>query len=138
VADAEAEFKKIADERDRTVARLKALQTPAQRERNRLNNKRKTGVDLTEQEKKDFDNTTTVIESTRKAIQVVNLITIQAMDDSDLLKQIKSDLNKISGDLKKTMKKLDHIVKIAQTAAQVTSALVKIVERLTALLAKAA
>ena len=138
MADAEAEFKKIADERDRTVARLKALQTPAQRERNRLNNKRKTGVDLTEQEKKDFDNTTTVIESTRKAIQVVNLITIQAMDDSDLLKQIKSDLNKISGDLKKTMKKLDHIVKIAQTAAQVTSALVKIVERLTALLAKAA
>lgn len=138
MADAEAEFKKIADERDRTVARLKALQTPAQRERNRLNNKRKTGVDLTQQEETDFANTTTVIESTRKAIQVVNLITIKAMDDSDLLKQIKGDLNKISGDLKKTTKKLDHIAKIAQTAAQVTSAFVKIVERLTALLAAGA
>ena len=138
MADAEAEFKKIANERDRTVARLKALQTPAQRERNRLNNKRKTGVDLSEQEKKDFANTQTVINLTKKAIQVVNLITIKAMNDSDLMQQIKDDLDKVSDDLKKTTKKLDHIVKIAQTAAQVTSAFVKIVERLTALLANAA
>lgn len=138
MTDAIAEFQSIVKERNEAFARLSALEKPALKEVNRLINKRNAGHALSAQEQKDLASARSTLESVQHGIWIVGQISLQAMNDSALLRDIKNSLNGISRDLKGTTRKLDHIAKVASTAAQVTAAFVKLAERLGALLAGAA
>jgi division protein CdvB (Snf7/Vps24/ESCRT-III family) len=60
---------------------------------------------------------------------IIGQISLQAMNDSALLRDISNSLNGISSDLKKAKKKLDKIAKIADITAKVTAALVELAEK---------
>lgn len=118
VADRNAALNRLADD----------IEAPALLEFNRLTNKKAKGK-LTAAEEDSLAVADAALNRVHHAMWIIGQISLQAMNDSPLLRDIKSSLNGVSKDLKKVEAKLDRIVKVAGTVAKVTEVLVKLAEK---------
>ena len=138
MADSAAEFQSIVKERNAAFANLAALEKPALKEFNRLVNKKNSGAALSAADQARLASANGTLDSVHHGMWIVGQISLQAMNDSALLRDIANSLNGISGDLKKTTKKLDHIAEVAATTAKITSTFVKLVQKLSEIAAAGA
>jgi Skp family chaperone for outer membrane proteins len=124
-----AEFKKIVDTRDEGLRGLQKLEKPLLARATDLSDKQRNGTALTAAEADDLATANTNLDRIHHGMWVIGQISIQAMNDSTLLRDISNSLNGISSDLKKTKAKLDKIAKIADITAKVTAVLVELAEK---------
>ena len=124
-----AEFKRIVDARDEGLRQLQGLERPLLVRATELSDKARKGGTLTDAEADEFATANTNLDRVHHGMWVIGQISLQAMNDSALLRDISNSLTGISGDLKKAKAKLDKIAKIANITAKVTSALVELAEK---------
>ena len=124
-----AEFRKIVDTRDEALRRLQALERPLLARANKLSDKQRNGTALSAAETDELATADTGLDRIHHGMWVIGQISLQAMNDSALLRDIASSLNGVSSDLDKEKKKLDKIAKVANITAKVTSALVELAEK---------
>jgi hypothetical protein len=124
-----AEFRKIVDSRDAALQKLHSLELPLLTRANDLADKQRNGGILTEAEADEFATAKTNLDRVHHGMFMIGQISLQAMNDSPLLRDISNSLNGISADLKKAKQKLDKIAKIANITAKVTAALVELAEK---------
>jgi hypothetical protein len=128
MADALTEFRKIVSDRDAAWKELRGYEKPLLTRVETLSKKkRKTGLDAAEEE--ELADTQAAMEKVHHGMWVVGQVSLQAMNDSALLRDIKNSLKGVSSDLEKTKAKLGKIAKIAEVTAKVTTALVALAEK---------
>jgi uncharacterized protein involved in exopolysaccharide biosynthesis len=130
MADPVAEFQSIVNQRNAALDQLRGLETPALKRANQLVNKKNRGQSLTPSEADELASLRTFLDEVHHAMWIVGQISLQAMNDSALLRDIRNSLQGISGDLKRAKAKLKKIGEIANTAAEVASALIELAEKL--------
>ena len=128
MADPVAEFQKITVARDAAFTKLAAFEKPLLEKFNALINKRNEGETLSADEQNDLLVSKKALGSVHHGMWIVGQISLQAMEDSALLRDIKNGLNGASKDLEKAAGKLKTLKKAAQTAAEITSALVEVAQ----------
>jgi hypothetical protein len=124
-----AEFRKIVDTRDEGLRQLQGLERPLLARATDLSDKQRKGATLTAAEADELATANANLDRIHHGMWVIGQISLQAMNDSALLRDISNSLTGISGDLKKAKTKLDKIAKIANITAKVTSALVELAEQ---------
>jgi len=117
------------DARDEGLRQLQGLERPLLVRATELSDKARKGGTLTDAEADEFATANTNLDRVHHGMWVIGQISLQAMNDSALLRDISNSLTGISGDLKKAKAKLDKIAKIANITAKVTSALVELAEK---------
>ena len=130
MADPVAEFQSIVAQRNVALVRLRGLETPALKRANQLVNKKNKGQALGPDETTELASLRALLDEVHHGMWIVGQISLQAMNDSALLRDIRNSLQGVSGDLKKAKAKLKKIGEIADTAAEVASALVELAEKL--------
>lgn len=123
------QFIKIKQDRDAALAVLAEIEDPALREFNRLTNKASGGQTLSATEQAALEEADAALGRVHHGMWLIGQVSLQAMNDSALLRDIKNSLKGISKDLDKTKAKLDKIVKIAGITARAVAALVKLAEK---------
>jgi hypothetical protein len=124
-----AEFRKIVESRDAALQKLRSLELPLLKRANDLADKQRDSGPLSPAETDELDTAKTNLDRVHHGMWIIGQISLQAMNDSALLRDISNSLNGISSDLKKAKKKLDKIAKIADITAKVTAALVELAEK---------
>jgi hypothetical protein len=124
-----AEFRKIVKTRDEALRGLQKLEKPLLARATDLSDKQRNGATLTSAEADELATASTNIDRVHHGMWVIGQISLQAMNDSALLRDIKNSLNGVSSDLKKTKQKLDKIAKVADITAKVTAVLVELAEK---------
>jgi hypothetical protein len=130
LGDALAEFQAIVDARNVAFNKLALLEAPALELFNALVNKKNRGENLTPEEEVQMAAAESTLNNVHHGIWIVGQISLQAMNDSALLRDIRNALTGISSDLTATKAKLEKIGKIANTAADAIAVLVALAEKL--------
>jgi hypothetical protein len=115
--DPNAEFAAIIKRRDEASAKLTEIEIPEHARANDLINKKNRGVELTPAEKEELDEKHMLLGKLSHAKSIVGQIAIQEMNNSALLRDIQSQLEGISADLKETKAKLKKIGKVGKALA---------------------
>jgi len=129
MANADAEFQAIADQRDAAIRKLKELEAPALGKFNQLLNKKHTGVELSASEQADLQTASDSLKTVRHAMVIVGQVSLDAMNNSALLQQIADNLRAVSADLKTTVERLGKITEIAATTASVFATVADLAEK---------
>lgn len=124
-----AEFRKIVQSRDAALQNLQSLELPLLTRANDLADKQRNSGALSAAETDELATARTNLDRVHHGMWMIGQISLQAMNDSALLRDISNSLNGVSADLKKAKQKLDKIAKIANITAKVTAALVELAEK---------
>jgi hypothetical protein len=130
MADALAEFQAIVEARNEAFRKLSLLEAPALEHFNALVNKKNMGQVLTAEEQDQMATAEATLGNVHHGIWIVGQISLQAMNDSALLRDIRNALEGITDDLTKAKAKIEKIGKIAGTVADAISILVALAEKL--------
>jgi division protein CdvB (Snf7/Vps24/ESCRT-III family) len=117
MADPVTEFQAIVRQRDKALAQLAAAEAPALKRANQLVNKKNRGETLTADEKEELKNMRARLDEVHHAMWIVGQISLQAMNDSALLRDIRNSLEGVSDDLIKAKAKLKKIGEVATAFA---------------------
>ncbi|HVO04513.1 MAG TPA: hypothetical protein VMT54_20110 [Candidatus Cybelea sp.] len=132
--DAMAEFQQIVQTRDTALRQLQTVEKPLLARIRTLSDKRRNGT-ITPSESSELDTANQGLERVHHGMWIVGQISLQAMNDSNLLRDIVSGLNGISDGLNDAKQTLDRIANVANITAQVTSALVELAQKVGSVLA---
>jgi len=127
--DAREEFIKIREVKNEALTKLRALEDPLLMRSKELFDKQRNGGTLTAAEADELATADLNVDRIHHTMFVIGQITLQAMNNSALLRNISNSLSGVSDDLKKAKQKLDKIAKVANITARVTSALVELAEQ---------
>ena len=100
-----------------------------------LATKRRNGTALTPAEEDELATAEAGLGQIHHSMWVIGQISLQAMNDSQLLRDLASSLNAVAKDLGKAEAKLKKIAKVADTVAQVTAVLVELAQKVGAAMA---
>jgi hypothetical protein len=135
VPDALAAFQKIVATRNDALHKLQALERPLLARSTELATKRRNTPPLSAAEDAELADAESGLDQVHHSMWVIGQISLQAMNDSRLLRDLAASLNAASGDLAKTQARLQKIAKVADAAAEATAVLVELAEKVGAAMA---
>lgn len=130
MADPVTEFQAIVIQRDVALAQLAAAEAPALKRANQLVNKKNRGEALATEEKEELENMRLRLNEVHHAMWIVGQISLQAMNDSALLRDIRNGLEGVSADLMAAKAKLKKIEGVAETFAAAAEGLAVLAKEL--------
>jgi len=130
MADPVSEFQAIVDTRNDAFKQLSEVEAPALAKFNDLVNKKNTGQTLSADEQNQLQVARSTLDTVHHAMWIVGQVSLQAMNDSALLRDIKNSLKAVSADLEDTVNRLKRIAAVAATAASVAATVAALAEKL--------
>lgn len=128
-SDPVADFQAIVKTRNDALRKLQALERPLLSRSTQLAAKRRNGTALSAEENEEFTTAEAGLDRIHHSMWIIGQISLQAMNDSPLLRDLTAGLNGVAKDLGKAEKKLKKIAKVADTTAQVTAVLVELAQK---------
>jgi hypothetical protein len=133
--DAVADFQAIVQTRNDALRKLQALERPLLARSAQLATKRRNTPPLSAAEEGELADAEAGLAQVHHSMWIIGQISLQAMNDSQLLRDLAASLKAVSGDLGKAEAKLRRIAKVADTAAAATAVLVQLAEKVGAAMA---
>jgi len=130
MVDSVTAFQAIVAERNKAFKELADLEAPPLAKFNGLVNKKNAGQPLSAQEQSEMEIAEASLDTVHHAMWIVGQISLQAMNDSALLRDITSSLKAVSNDLQETISRLKKIAAFAATAASVAATVAALAEKL--------